>query len=64
MSRKYRHQGYMDTDRRDDRNGGERRKPPPRTKPLTPEEKAQLRGVRHATPIGNSARRNARRSRR
>jgi len=48
MSRKYRHNGYMDSDRRDDRDP-ERRKPPPRTKPLTPEDRAQLRGVRHAT---------------
>lgn len=49
MSRKYRHSGYMDTDQRDDRGGTERRKPPPRTKPLTPEDRAHLKGVRHAT---------------
>lgn len=48
MSRKYRQQGYMESDRRDDR-GGERRKPPPRKKPLTPEERAQRHGTRRAT---------------
>ena len=44
MDRKYRHQGYQDSGG-DDRD---RRKPPPR-RPLTPDEKAQLRGLRHAT---------------
>lgn len=44
MDRKYRQQGYMDGGG-DDRD---RRKPPPR-RPLTPEEKAQLRSLRHAT---------------
>ena len=49
MSRKYQHQGYMNSDRRDDRDGGERRKPPPRTRPLTPEERAHRHGLRRAT---------------
>lgn len=44
MSRKYRHQGYRDEEFREDR---EPRKAPPR-KPLTPEERAQRRGLRHA----------------
>jgi hypothetical protein len=47
MSRKYRQHGYQDSDR-DERRG--RSKPPPgKKKPLTPEEKAQLRGLRKAT---------------
>ncbi len=45
MTRKYRQRGYME-DYRDDR---QRRKPPPSKRPLTPEEKARLRGLRHAT---------------
>jgi hypothetical protein len=45
MSRKYRQRGYQDSDREE----RERRKPPPKKKPLTPEEKAQRRGLRHAT---------------
>lgn len=46
MSRKYRHRGYMDSDRDTEVRG----KPPPKPKkPLTPEEKAQRRGLRHAT---------------
>jgi hypothetical protein len=45
MTRKYRQRGYMES-QRDER---EHRKPPLRKKPLTPEEKAQLRGLRHAT---------------
>ena len=49
MSRKYRHSGYMDSDRDErDRDERSRKKPPPRSKPLTPEDKAQRRGVRHA----------------
>jgi hypothetical protein len=47
MSRKYRQQGYQDSDRRDDKEP--RKAPPPRKKPLTPEEKARVRGTRHAT---------------
>ena len=43
MERKYGHKGYMDSSR-DDRD----RKPSPPAKPLTPEEKAQLRSLRHA----------------
>jgi len=49
MSRKYGHSGYMDSDRDSrDRDAPSRKKPPPRSKPLTPEDKAQRRGVRHA----------------
>lgn len=44
MDRKYRQRGYMESGR-DDRD----RKPPPPRKPLTPEEKAQMRSLRHAT---------------
>lgn len=48
MSRKYRQSGYMDSDRDEPRR--ERKPPPPqRRRPLTPEEKAQLRGTRKAT---------------
>lgn len=46
MSRKYRQRGYQESDR-DDRD--RRPKPTTRKKPLTPEEKAQRRGLRHAT---------------
>jgi hypothetical protein len=46
MAMKYRQQGYRDSDFDDDK---ERRKPQQRTRPLTPEEKAQRRGLRHAT---------------
>jgi len=45
MSRKYRHQGYQDSDR-DDRRG--ERKPPPRQQ-LTKEERIQRNSLRHAT---------------
>lgn len=45
MSRKYRQPGYMDSDRDQER---QRWKPQPK-KPLTPEERAQLRSLRHAT---------------
>lgn len=46
MSRKYRQRGYMESDREE----RDRRKPPPKPpqKPLTPEDKAQRRGTRHA----------------
>jgi len=44
MSRKYRHQGYMDTGRDDDRG---RREAPPRRE-LTTEERIHRRGLRHA----------------
>ncbi len=44
MDRKYRQQGYQDGSG-DDRD----RRPPPPRRPLTPEEKAQLRSLRHAT---------------
>lgn len=42
MSRKYRQQGYMDGDREEPR-----KKAPPRG-PLSPEERARRRGLRHA----------------
>jgi hypothetical protein len=44
MNRKYRHQGYQDSDRDDERR---RDKAPPR-KELTKEEKIQRRSLRHA----------------
>ncbi len=44
MSRKYRHQGYQDSDRDDERS---RRQPPPRQE-LTKEERIQRRSLRHA----------------
>jgi hypothetical protein len=44
MSRKYRHQGYMDAERDESRGP---RKPPPREN-LTPEERIQKRSLRHA----------------
>jgi hypothetical protein len=44
MSRKYRHQGYQDSDRDDSRRRG---KAPPRQS-LTEEEKIQRRSMRHA----------------
>lgn len=44
MSRKYRHQGYQDSDRDDDRRGRSQR---PRTE-LTKEERIQRRSLRHA----------------
>jgi hypothetical protein len=43
LTQKYRQQGYKDTDWQD---RGQRRSPPP--KPLTPEEKAQQRSLKHA----------------
>lgn len=43
MTMKYRQRGYRDSERVDER----RHKPPP-SKPLTPEEKAQQRALRHA----------------
>jgi hypothetical protein len=43
LSQKYRQQGYKDTDWQD----RARRTPPPQ-KPLTPEEKAQQRSLKHA----------------
>lgn len=46
MDRKYRQRGYQDSGR-DDRARGPAPQAP--RKPLTPEEKAQLRGLRHAT---------------
>lgn len=46
MSRKYRQRGYMDSDRED----RAQRKPPPAKKgPLSPEDRARMRGLRHAT---------------
>jgi hypothetical protein len=45
MSRKYRHQGYQDSDR-DDRQ--RERKPPPRQQ-LSAEERIQKKSLRHAT---------------
>jgi hypothetical protein len=45
MSRKYRQQGYQDDDR--DREEPRRRQRPP-SGPLTPEERAHKRGLRHA----------------
>jgi len=48
MSRKYRQQGYMESDRGDDRNG--RREPPSQgpNQGLTREERIQRRSLRHA----------------
>ncbi len=47
MTRKYSQSGYMDSDRESRR---ERPKAPPKRKrPLTPEEKAQIRGTKRAT---------------
>ncbi len=49
MSRKYRQQGYQDSDRDRDRERGPRVRPPaPARSTLTPEERAQRRGLRHA----------------
>ena len=45
MDRKYGHKGYQETPR-DDRNRDRKHGPP--TSPLTPEEKAQQRSLRHA----------------
>lgn len=45
MSQKYRHHGYKDADWERDR---EPRKGPPPGQPLTPEERAQKRALRHA----------------
>jgi hypothetical protein len=47
MAQKYRQQGYQDSDWDDDRRP-ERKKPPQRTGPVTPEDRARRRGVRHA----------------
>ena len=44
MSRKYRHNGYMDSDRNDDRN----RPDAPARRDLTTEERIHRRGLRHA----------------
>jgi hypothetical protein len=46
MSRKYRHNGYQDSDRDESR---ERSGPPQRRDDLTPEERIQRRSLRHAT---------------
>ncbi|MEE8411541.1 MAG: hypothetical protein V3S47_03495 [Acidobacteriota bacterium] len=46
MSRKYRHQGYQDSNRDDDR-GGRDRSGPPRSE-LTHEERIQRNSLRHA----------------
>jgi hypothetical protein len=47
MDRKYGHKGYQESSRDDrDRNGGRRQGPP--ATPLTPEERAQQRSLRHA----------------
>jgi DNA-directed RNA polymerase subunit RPC12/RpoP len=45
MERKYGHKGYQESSR-DDRDRPRKQGPPPR--PLTPEEKAQQRSLRHA----------------
>lgn len=45
MSRKYKQQGYQDSDRRDDRGGSDRR--PPRVE-LSAEERLHRKGMRHA----------------
>jgi hypothetical protein len=44
MSRKYRQQGYQESDREEDRP-----KRPPADRALTPEERIQRRSLRHAT---------------
>ena len=46
MERKYGHKGYQDSSR-DERDGHDRKRNPP-AKPLTPEERAQQRSLRHA----------------
>lgn len=48
MSRKYRQPGYQDDDRDRDRGEAPRRRQPPASRPLTPEDRAHRRGVRHA----------------
>jgi len=45
MSRKYKQQGYQDSDRRDERGGSDRR--PPRQE-LSVEERLHRKGMRHA----------------
>lgn len=44
MDRKYRQRGYMDSDRKTESH----RPPAQQQKPMTPEERAQMRGLRHA----------------
>ena len=46
MSRKYRHNGYQDSDREE---SGERSRPPQHRDNLTREERIQRRSLRHAT---------------
>ena len=49
MTRKYRQAGYQDSDRDRDRRPDSRpRTPPPARSTLTPEERAQQRGLKHA----------------
>lgn len=45
MSRKYRQQGYQDSDRRDERGGSDRR---PARQELSAEERLHRKGMRHA----------------
>jgi hypothetical protein len=47
MAMKYRQQGYQDSDR--DREKDRERRKPQRKGPLSPEERARMRGLRHAT---------------
>ena len=47
MSRKYRQSGYMDSDRESRRERS--KSPPKKRKPLTPEDRAQMRGTKRAT---------------
>ena len=49
MSQKYRHRGYRESERRDDRERerSEKREPLPRA--ISPEQKAQIRSLRKAT---------------
>lgn len=48
MSQKYRHRGYRENERRDERERGrDRGTPPPRA--ISPEQRAQIRSLRKAT---------------
>jgi DNA-directed RNA polymerase subunit RPC12/RpoP len=49
MSQKYRHRGYRESEREDDRERErrDRREPPPRA--ISPEQRAQIRSLRKAT---------------
>ncbi len=45
MAMKYRQRGYRESERRDERDRDQR----PRAQPLSPEQRAQVRALRHAT---------------